>query len=624
MCGIAGKISFIQRVEDEELRTFGDLMKDRGPENLGVWTKENIGLVHTRLSIIDLKEEANQPMHVEGKLSMSYNGEIYNYRDLRKELEPYITFKTTSDTEVILNGYQVWGIDKLLKKLDGMFAIALIDHEKQQLFLARDRFGKKPLYYYQDAQKFIFSSDIRVIHHSEKQNLSLNFNSIDYYLTELSSPQPATIWEEVNQVQGGNLLTFSLVTKESNEHPFWSGINPNQKQNVSLQEAIDQTEESLLKAIEKRLVADVPIGCFLSGGVDSGLIASMLASHTTERIKTYSFGLSYEQMNELPDAKIVADRYDTDHTEIVVEVDAMSILPDLVEYMGEPFADSSIIPSYYVTNEISKYVKVALSGDGGDELFGGYNEYGIAYRTDDFLNKYPNGMVQEINVLFDKVYSRFSGKKENNGSYLHYVKKDGAEKLFRDMGYSFKDIHSIYGEKYPSTSKGHAKQVLQSVWDKQIGENLTDKLLIGSLKTRLLNDYLVKVDRSSMKNSLEVRSPFLDRELAEMAFQLPNKHKFYGNINKYLLKKLAEKYVDPNIWNRPKRGFGIPIGDWLQNEMFSFMKETILDGYFVSNGLFSRSFLEEEIKEHQLGNHKTHKLWAVMCLEIWANKFLIN
>jgi asparagine synthase (glutamine-hydrolysing) len=376
----------------------------------------------------------------------------------------------------------------------------------------------------------------------------------------------------------------------------------------------------LNSAVEKRRISDVPIGCFLSGGIDSGLITALLATQSPEKINTFTIGLSYEEMNEMPDARIVADRYNTNHHEIVLEADVLNTVPDLIEFCGEPFADSSLIPSHYVSKAIGSHVKVALSGDGGDELFGGYNDYGLAYRSFAFAKKYPNSHWRNIQVLIDKIAGRLRGKKENAGAYSDYLTRSGSRKLFREMG--FLETSPLYNPEFKESKSGFAKKLLQEKWDLFSDNNLPDNLMASSLHTRLLNDYLVKVDRASMYNSLEVRSPFLDTDLLEFAFSLPPEHKFHGNVNKYILKQIAKKYIDVNIEKRAKRGFGIPVHEWLRKDMKNWAQSIIFDGLLKRNEWFNPGFVEKIWKSHQEGSsNNVHQLWSLICFELWMQKF---
>lgn len=622
MCGIAGQVFFRNKIiEKSSLKGMAAFMQERGPDYTGYWSKNNVGLVHTRLSIIDLDERSHQPMLSEDQqIVLSFNGEIYNFKAIRKELADLgCSFRTDSDTEILILGYRHWGIDGLLKRVTGMFAFALYDRAEKHFFLVRDFFGKKPLYYYHKDGELLFASDIRAIWNQKKAKLSLDYESLDYFLTELSSPQPKTIWKEVKQVPAAHYICFDLEKETTKTQQFWD-IEP-KIQKMSFQDALEETEARLKKAIYSRTIADVPLGCFLSGGVDSGLVVSLLAQQVDQPVSTYSIGLKHETLNELPDAKIVADRYSTNHHEIILETDVLDDLPQLVEYYGEPFGDSSMLPSFYVTKAISKSVRVALSGDGGDELFGGYKEYGMAFRADEYMKNYPNPTFRKFRTFLDKIFSRISDKKENMGAYATYLNWSGARRLYRQMGLGV-DHKKLLKEGTPLYEQHFGAQYLEELWKKYRQDSFAGSVMTASLKTRLLNDYLVKVDRASMLNSLEVRSPFLDKDLAEWAFSIPMEHKFKGFDNKYLLKKLAEKHIDKNIMSRPKRGFGIPIRQWFRGKLKDWVKSILLDDSFTNRGLFKKEEVEQLLERHQQGANEDSRIWALICLELWFQRFV--
>lgn len=628
MCGIVGVVHRQSvPVSIPMLHEMNAYLKERGPDYQGVCADGAVGLGHTRLSIIDLDARSHQPMlTLDKSIIITYNGEVYNFRELRKELIALgASFRTTSDTEVLLEGYRAWGIDKLLKRVRGMFALGIWDKNKQKLFICRDFFGKKPLYYYQDNESFLFSSDIRSIWSQKKDKLNIDYESIDYYLSEIGMPQPKTIWKEVKQIPPASYLELNSKTWESTCKKYLQ-LELGATQNINLSEAIEQAGVELKKSIKRRLVADVPIGCFLSGGVDSGLVVALLAQQSNRPVKTFSVGLSQSSMNELPEARIVAERYQTDHHELILESEVLEDLPKLIEYFGEPFADASMIPSFYITRAIGKKLRVALSGDGGDELFGGYNDYGLAYRTEKYLKRYPNSNSRMIRTWIDKLISRFDGGRENMGAYAAYLNQPVSKRFFREVGFPF-DRQEIYAEDSPLNEVSFIERYFSSLWremSKNTNGSIVDPLMRGSLQTRLLNSYLVKVDRTAMFNSLEVRSPFLDYDLAKWAFSLPVDLKFNMNTNKLLLKKLAEKHVDKNILNRPKKGFGIPVHDWLRDEMYDWMNDILSKEQLQKRGLFCPDKVRELIAEHRMGTGYNHanKLWALLCLELWFQKFI--
>ena len=617
MCGIAGIVSDLSPAEmRESLQVMAGFMTQRGPDHCDLWLQEGVGFAHTRLSIIDLNERSSQPFLVPDRLALTFNGEIYNFKDLRKELEDEgHRFVTTSDTEVLAKAYLQWGIE-MISRLDGMFAFGLLDLLKRKLYLARDPFGKKPLYVYQTKKELAFASDIRAIESLRKNQFTLNRQSLDYYLSECSMPQPATIWQEVSQVNAASVRQIDLDDLSSKEWRYWTLPPETNIENEN--EALQLVESTLLKAIQKRTIADVPLGCFLSGGVDSGLVVSLLAAHSSERVRTFTVGIEGHPMDESALARLVVQRYNTDHTEIKAKPDFEDIARKMCEYCGEPFADSSIIPSYLVTKEISKHLKVALSGDGGDELFGGYKDYIWAYKADRFLREERRSKLWRARVLVDKVASRFSGR-ENLGSYEHYTRFTGAEKMFRQMGFNRQTKDRLWkAESRPAGNPG--EDWLEEKWGEHPSPWLSDQLMRASLSTRLINDYLVKVDRASMYHSLEVRSPFLDKSLAELAFRIAPDLKFHNKTSKYLLKRLAQSYFDEKIFERKKQGFSIPLAEWLGSKLQGFVNDILCNKDAWIFSLFEFDEVQKIWKAHREGRRNTDGLWALICLELWAHR----
>ena len=623
MCGIAGLISSegaeVKTVLLEKMNSF---LRERGPDMEGYWVKDNVGFAHSRLSIIDLSDAGKQPMlDKQQKVVITFNGEIYNYPALKKELINLgHTFISNTDTEVLINGYLEWGISQLLEKIDGMFAFALYDLQKQLLYLCRDRFGKKPLYYFNNRKKILFSSDIRSIHAVE--SLTLDYEALDYYLTELSTPQPKTIWKEVSQVKPAHFIEFDINKGTHHEQAYWK-LHSQVRHNMSLEEAISEVEEKLKEAIIKRTIGDVPIGTFLSSGIDSGLITAILALNSSHKIKTFTVGTTDSDLNELPEARKLAERYETDHTEIIAEPNFLEELPQLIEYYGEPFADSSMLPTYYICKKISRHIKVALSGDGGDETFGGYFNYAWAAGADEWLKKHNTGFKRLIGKSTDRAKSLIGATTANYAHLDDYAQQPGYIKLYREMGFHPDSKKLLYREEFYNGFSCFTARYLQALWDKNRNENITNTLFKSSFNTRLLNDYLVKVDRASMKNSMEVRSPFLDHKLVELSGSIPNELKFYEGETKFILKKIAQKYIHKSIFNRKKKGFGIPLSNWLRNENKNLVTDLLFSEAFRNRKIFNTSYIEKIVNDHisKKADH-TDRIWSLICLELWFQKFV--
>ncbi|WP_456460909.1 asparagine synthase (glutamine-hydrolyzing) [Reichenbachiella sp.] len=623
MCGIAGIIDFDQSGDrKEELSQMMDFLQKRGPEYTGYAHFDQVHLGHSRLSIIDLSAAANQPMSLVDGLCMVFNGEIYNYKNLKSDPRfGNVAFQTQSDTEVVLHYYKTLGLSQMLDNIDGMFAFGIYDLANQKVMLARDPFGKKPLYYYKSDKQFLFSSDIRSIWALKKQELSLNHRAIDYYLTELSSPQPQTIWNEIQQVPAGHTLDLNITDGSIEISPYFE-----RKGSVDVPENINdvigQCETLITRAILKRTVADVPIACFLSGGVDSGLVTAILAENSNQPIKTFTVGLQDDKMNEIPDARIVANHYGTDHEELIAESDTIERLPEIIDELGEPFADSSAIPTFMISQAIKTKVKVALSGDGGDEMFGGYKEYELAYQSDQFLNNYSGSLHRQTAILFSKLKSRVVPVTNNFGSLEEFGQMPGYKKMFRHMAFSPEGKTALYLDSFSLETVNWTNTYLQNIWDQRTRPTNTDQLMEASLDSRLVNDYLVKVDRMSMANSLEVRSPFLDVPLYHAMTHVPASLKMHQGNQKYILKKMVEKRYDQHIFERQKRGFGIPLHQWIKTDLKSIIEDTLLSRQFEARKLFDQTVVVKLLNEHQSGlKDHTHKIWALFCLEMWMQKF---
>ena len=628
MCGIGGVIATGDNSVSLNIRNILDqmsfYMKERGPDFTGNYLRENIGFVHTRLSIIDLSNNANQPFISKDTGNVIvFNGEIYNFQTLKHSLKKLgRNFVSNSDTEVILYLYEEHGIEGTLKLLDGMFAFAIYDKGLNKVYLGRDFFGKKPLYYFHRKNTFAFCSDIRPISSSFRQELSIDMQSIDYYLTELSMPQPKTIWKEVRQVLPQHFIEFSIsenTLKEfSYNRTFHEKYDPNESDQDSI---IANVDDILTKAILKRTIADVEVGCFLSGGVDSGLISSILAANSATKIKTFTVGIKDSPLDESELARVVVDKYDTEHTEMFIDTQIEEDLDDIILATGEPFADASIIPTYLVTREISSYLKVALSGDGGDEMFGGYPNYALSHKGDWLHSKYRNSIIRGGVILVDKALSKITNR-ENYGAFDDFYKKTPFLKTNRGVGLTYDQKTKLYNSQlkpYISYSENHIHSLWNSCEDKS---TQTKQLMETSLKTRLLNDYLVKVDRLSMFNSLEVRSPLLDSDLYNYVKNIPDNLMFKGFNSKYILKKLATKYFDEDIFKRKKMGFEIPLDEWLRTSLRQYTEERIFSPSIRNLNIFNEEYIRTLWNNHLSGSNHRSIIWGLVCLSVWSNEFL--
>jgi len=618
MCGIVGGISFTGEFfpDKTELRVAASYLKHRGPDANGQLLLDDdhisVAFAHTRLSIIDLSPAAHQPMQSRsGKSIITYNGEIYNFRELKDELEASgLSFSTSSDTEVILNGYECWGIEGTLQKLDGMFAFALWDKTKSALYLGRDRFGKKPLYYHVAGKRMFFSSDIRSFREVKGINLTVDMHSLGYFFSELSTPREDTIWQEIKKVLPASFMKFDESGMSSCQ-TYWK-LNYTKDCRLSRQDLLAKTESLFTQAVNKRLVADVRVSALLSGGIDSSLVVAKMVELGMGKLKTYAVGFTDDTFNELPFARQVAEKFGTDHTEIIVEPLNLENVDSLIMEYGEPFADSSMIPTYLISREIAKTEKVVLGGDGGDELFGGYYSHYFA-RNYDLVKRF--GCVYPLAKLVSHIYPSYRTKLLER--LLRQTKLPHYTLLNRNMAFSDYELKQLVEN---DTFENSLNNEHKSIWDNLTPHSSSDyiNVLSASLKTRLLNDYLVKIDRASMFASLEIRTPFLDRDLAEFSATLTPRQLTLKTGTKSILKEISESYFTPEFLRRKKMGFQIPLCELFRGKKSFRLKNLVLGGkqHLVD---LNYSFIEKVIDEHINGGaDHTHKLWALYVFHVWS------
>lgn len=613
MCGIAGIVDFNSNsnsIEDTLLKEMSKPLRYRGPDNEGFHIDNNsikIGLIHRRLSIIDLSNIANQPMiSNDGDVVIVFNGEIYNYKTIKSKISN-INFITNSDTEVILNAYLNWGIDKTLEELDGMFAFTIVDKKKQEVYIARDRFGEKPIYFNFKNNRLIFSSDIRSFE-PFLLNQDIDELALANFLSEMCTPNDISIYKEIKKIPPASYYKFSSSGIDIKE--YWK-LNYKSKKDYKEAYVLSNCETLIENSVKQKLTSDVPVGCFLSGGIDSTLVSLYAARHYNGKINTFSVGFEYEKFNELKYAKQVAKKINSNHHEIIIDPTSLDVIDLLIEEYGEPFADSSQIPSYYVSKFASDNVKVVLGGDGGDEVFAGYKTYNQGLRMKFWYD--IKALLPIIKLLpNNKKVNYIMGIMSLNPEHL-------GSALYRSMGFSNDELSELL----PGYNLGNKiKQFNSGVITDSLNysDNPFDVLLHSSIKTRLVNDYLVKTDRASMFNSLELRTPFLDRNLIEFTSKLKAKQLIKGGVNKYITKKIAEQYFSKEFIYRPKMGFGIPIGTWMKKEWKSRFEEVLFNN---SDSILpiNQEFVKKLWKEH-LSNLKdhSHKLWIIYVLKKWEYK----
>lgn len=628
MCGIAGKISFSEKnISAQEIETMNNAIKHRGPDDGGVYISPDhkVGLGHRRLSIIDLSPLGHQPMRYLDRYEIVFNGEIYNFQEKRAMLEQEgYTFTSHSDTEVILALYDRYQ-EKCLDHLRGMFAFVIYDEQKQTLFCARDRVGKKPFKYYIDDNVVLFASELKAILTQPEYHREPDYVAIHHYLTLQYVPAPHTGFVDIKKLEPAHFLTIDLKTKAIKKERYWK-LDYSKKLNLSETEWKKRILEKLDESVRLRMISDVPIGAFLSGGVDSSAIVALMAKNSKTPIKTFSIGFEEEKYNELKYAKIVADTFQTEHTEFIVKPDAIDLLPMLVRQYEEPFADSSALPTYYVSKLTRDHVTVALNGDGGDENFAGYTRYSafqISTFLDhfDWLNRLVGIPITRLcaryikNTFFDRLY-RFSRSLSDDYrrrylSYTAYFTNEQKSLLYTDQFKEKMREHDTYN-------------IIAQEFDKSGSKNRTEQAVYADFTTYLPEDLMAKVDIATMAVALEGRSPFLDHELLELSAQIPFSLKLKGlNNKKYILKEALRGILPNEVMFRPKMGFGVPIDTWFRGELKDYARGKLLDGQLVKRGLFRQSAILDILDTHASTNvNFSPHIWALLTLELWFEEFL--
>lgn len=629
MCGICGIVSLCKHepVREDTLRLMCKELLHRGPDDEGVYARNGrlgIGLGHRRLSIIDLSIFGHQPMANEDKtVWIVFNGEVYNFKELRPGLESKgHKFISDTDTETVIHLYEEYG-QECVKYLRGMFAFAIWDERKELLFLARDRVGKKPLLYSFRDGKFSFSSEFTSLFANGLVRKDINIEALNYYLTFGYVPSPMSIYQEVFKLPPAHTLLFK--NGEIKIKRYWQ-LDYSNKLDISEREAIEETARLLKEAVRVRLYSDVPLGAFLSGGIDSSTVVALMSRLSETKVRTFSIGFEDDDYNELYYARNIANKFGTEHHEFMVRPDALEILPAIVERYGEPYADSSCIPTYYVARQTKEFVTVALNGDGGDELFAGYDRY-QAMIAAEHLHKLPFFVKPAIKKLADLFPDSLDPKNKLRrikrfieGSMLpldkRYVKWVG---IF-DSGLKNK----VYSEDFKQKiNDSDAFDYLGAFLKNNERFCLLDRLLDADVNTYLLNDLLVKVDIASMMNSLEARSPFLDQKLMEFAARLPVKYKINRGIKKYILKKTITDVIPAENIHRRKMGFGVPIGKWLRNELRDYLRDILLSAHSLKRGYFAPEALKGVVRAHLEGKKDyTFQLWSLLMLELWHKRFI--
>jgi len=624
MCGIAGifNVNTRQPVSDILLKEMTDTLIHRGPDDEGFYIANGVGLGHRRLSIIDLSA-GHQPMSNEDDtVWVVFNGEIYNYPELRALLEKKgHVFKTRSDTEAIIHLYEEEG-EECFRLLRGMFAIALWDERKRKLVLGRDRVGKKPLFYYYDGSRIVFASEIKAILKVPGICRDIDLEAVSDYFSLLYVPAPKSIYTKIRKLRPGHYLTVS--ERGLKEVEYWD-LSFRDNEELSEQQWIERLLASYREAVRIRLMSDVPLGAFLSGGVDSSSVVAMMAEAKNGRLLTSSIGFEDEAFNELPYAREVARYFDTEHHEQIVRPDAVGIVEKLAWHYDEPFADSSAVPTYYVSKTAREHVTVALSGDGGDENFAGYRRYYFDQRENWLRSWLPSEVRRPVFGTLASLYPKadwapriFRGK-----ATFENLARAPIEAYFRSVSAVQSSLKRklLHPDVMSHLASYDSLDVLRHYYDKADTEDTLSRIQYVDIKTYLTDDILTKVDRASMANSLEVRAPILDHKFMELAARIPSSLKLRGRVGKYIFKKTLEPLLPQSTLTRPKMGFAVPLARWFRHELKEMAHEVIL-------GRHAEDFTEPRIVEKIWGEHqrgfrdRSTELWSLLMFRLWQRRFL--
>ena len=621
MCGICGIVKSRETVTEEEIRAMREVLSHRGPDQAGTWVQGRVGLGHCRLSIIDLSEQGSQPMFNEtGSIALVFNGEIYNFQQIRRVLETKgHIFRSHSDSEAIIHAYEEYGVD-CLQHLRGMFAFALWDNGRKQLFAARDRLGKKPLFYSLYRGDFYFGSEIKSILSQERIPREIDRESMGYFLSLNYTPAPHTLFKGIKQLEPGQYL----IWQEGNVHitEFWDLSYPPAVAEIPSKDVLPRFEATLQEAIGLRLIADVPVGAFLSGGLDSSTIVALAAPLYPGQLKTFAIGFGEKSYDERPYAQKIASRYKTEHHEIQVNPDVEKVVPQLVWHAEEPTADSSMLPLYYLSQFAAQKVKVVLTGDGADEILGGYPTYQAHYLLK-FIRKSP----KQFQKLFKNLANSLSVS--HNKVSLDFKLKRFVAALDWDYDYAHYSWRRIW-------SPGELQGLLPGVtlpeafplychWLKRSqSDNYLNRMLYADTRFYLANDMLVKVDRMTMAHALEARSPFLDQEVVELAARLPDHWKIRGLfLKKYLLRRLLKNRAPAAIRWQSKRGFNVPVGLWIKGPLRDYFWDHLQQLRHL--GWIDMKFLEKIFTQHlRDATDYSHHLWGLLILSLWWQLYIQN
>lgn len=628
MCGICGIWNYKTKepVPPNLLREMTDSMTHRGPDDSGLHVDDaaGVGLGFRRLSIIDLSPAGHQPMSNEdGTIWLVFNGEIYNFLDLRPQLEvKRHVFRSRTDSEVIIHQYEERGVE-WVNDLNGMFGLALWDAPKRRMVLARDRVGKKPLYYYDDGKRLMFASELKAILADSSVPRELDYTALGEYLALGYIAAPRTIFQGIRKLPPGHRMVFEKGS--SNIRRYWDWLpafnSPNHTRSES--EWIEEVQELLKTVVRDRLISDVPLGAFLSGGVDSSAVVAIMAELSERPVKTFSIGFHNEQYNELPYARQIAEHFGTEHHEHIVEPESLrDLMPRLVRQFDEPFGDSSAVPTYYVSKMAREQVTVCLSGDGGDEAMAGYSRYAQAIRE-----AKVDGLPSIWRQILFGLPARFMPVGVKGQRLAQRLSAKGAEERYAlaICKMPTRHIAELFTPEAVKQLEENKANCIGDAFSRTANLNLISRLQYTDGITYLPEDILVKVDRTSMANSLEVRSPLLDYRFMELMATVPSELHFQNGQGKHLFKKAMRNWLPDQILDRPKMGFGVPLSKWFSDELSDYAAEVLLDHQTLQRGLLQSQAVASILNKHRAGTHSFDtEIWFLLVMELWNNAYINN
>jgi asparagine synthase (glutamine-hydrolysing) len=621
MCGIAGLVQRPEESVDRDLlRRMTDILAHRGPDGEGFFVHGPVGLGHRRLAIIDLSSGAQPMASSEGALNITYNGELYNFRELRQELAAIgQQFRTNSDTEVLLAAYEAWGVD-CLARLRGMFAFAIWDQRRGRLFAARDRTGIKPFVYSWHGGRFRFASEIKALLEDPTLPRDLERDAIAEYFTYTYIPSPATIFRHIRKLPPASYLLYSPGWTEPEVHGYWE-LRMDPAADRSVEDWVESVRAGLRSAVESHLVSDVPVGAFLSGGLDSSSVVATMAHASRAPVKTFSIGFEEAAFDELAYARLVAAKYGTDHFELIVKPDVVNVLPRLAWQFDEPFADASAIPTYCVAKITRDHVTVALSGDGGDESFAGYRRHAEAARMHDWADSTPLAMLKPLM----RILGRARGEGARGKAFFETLGMDRIERYHRLMTFERPDglRRLLCDDVFPGEGARVTPRFFHDLVRGVDADDYVSQMQQLDIRHYLPEDILTKVDRTSMLTALETRVPLLDHVFMEEVARIPSALKLRKGEGKYIFKEAMRPSLPEAVVTRRKMGFGVPLGKWLRNELRDLTWDVLCSPRARQRGMLRGDAVERLLSRHSAGGRDySAQVWSVLCFELWCRTWV--